>query len=426
MQSVIIMADLRESSASRERAISLYKAMENHPGTNPYFYAFHDSREELKAYKTTDSIHLTRDAIIVMFREFREFYRIDNTNVVVYIASEPQIEQFMTFVLPRVDRVIAYDYHSAYFLCSALRQVGLQTPVHRISPWLDAGKLPKRVREGKIRIGIRGDDKMSYGLIRDGVERNVTLMGQGPAAHGWTLTSSNLCLTDYDIYVHFDGSPEQVQLAMASGVIPIVPNKSPYNEWIVNGLNGFIVSTDKELMEAVNLLSLPGQIEIYQEIVIRGSNTMMSPSSWVSMFLNAVNGLGVENLNQDEMFRPLESTNRKWVVPKVAWEAGKEISVPRKFDLNAFKAVRLSTVEDILKFFVTQRFKEVYVFGWDYGDEQDITVIERASALIRSMGKRAMNIFWVSDHPVPKEWREVFSYMTMLSVKDGLNRVSAQ
>jgi hypothetical protein len=425
VQTVILMADLRESSPSRERALSLYRALEEHPGTNPYFYAFHDSREELKPYRTTDSIHLTKDAIVVMFREFREFYKIDSTNLVVYVASEPKIEQFMTFVLPRVDRVVAYDYHSAYFLCAALRQIGLQTPVHRIPLWIDATSLPKHAiaSNGPLSIGIRGNDPIIYGLIRDGADHKVTISGSGPSAHGWILTDK-INIADHDVYAHFDGSSECVQVAIASGVIPVVPNKSPYNEWIVNGLNGFIVSTERDLVEAVRLLANKEQLRIYQEILWRSAQNISS-AAWVDMFLGAMNG-DVENLNQDGLFKPFEPSNRKWIVPKIALEAGNRIPIPRNYDTDAFKTVNLSDIEDVMKFFVTQRFREVYVFGWDYGDTGDREKLERTSALVRSMGKRAMDIFWVSDQEVPKEWAQVFSRMTRLSVRDGLNRVSAQ
>jgi hypothetical protein len=424
MQSVIIMADLRESSPSRNRALALYRALDVHPETRPHFYAFHDSRQHMEGFRSTDSIHLTRDAIIVMFREFREFYRIDSTNVVVYVASEPKIDQFMTFVLPRVDRVVAYDYHSAYFLCSALRQVGLQTPVHRITPWIDAEGLPRRVYGDRLRIAIRGDNNLIFGLIRNGGDYDVTLQGKGPAANGWKL-ADDLMIVDHDIYIHFDGSPEHVQMAMASGVVPVVLNKSPYNEWIVNGLNGFVVATERELVEAVDLLIRKDQLRVYQEIAMRGSQSIMSPSAWVNMFLTVVRGTGVENLNNDDLFRPFEPTNRKWIVPKTALEAGKEISIPRRFDANAFKTVKIGDIEEILKFFVTQRFKEVYVFGWDYGSPEDKGKIERVSSLVRSMGKRAMDIFWVSDQPFPKAWAPVFSRMTRLAARDGLNRVSS-
>lgn len=428
MKSVIIIADLKDGSPSRERAISLYQTLDNSKEVKPYFYDFNEVDKESVDFRFSTSIHLTKDSIIVLFKEIKNFHQIDRTNIVIYIASEPKIDQFMAFVLPRVDRILAYDLSSCYHIVSVLRKLSLKTPVHRIQPYLNTLDSKQHfINKGnKLKIGIFGDHKINYAIIRSGKENyDITLKGTGPASHGWKLTSDNLNIDEFDVYLHFSSSnPEKVQSAIASGVIPICLNQSPYNEWIVNGINGFIVSSEAELIDCLDILSDKQRLISCQKLLLESTKNTISKSSWIKMFMNAAIGSNIENINKDDLFKPVEPEEFKWIVPKVIFESGKEILIPRRYNKNKFTVIKMSGIEETLKFFLTQKFKEVYIFGVDYSELDNQEVLNSVNSLLLSLGARAINLFWVSNDQVPKKYDGVFSKMTKLSVQDGLNRIS--
>ena len=74
--------------------------------------------------------------------------------------------------------------------------------------------------------------------------------------------------------------------------------------------------------------------------------------------------------------------------PKVMLEAGREVMIPRNFDDSSFQVVPIADLEDILTYFATQLFREVYVFDWDYGDYDDFERRERILNLSRSFFRR--------------------------------------
>lgn len=427
MKSVIIMADLNDDSPSKERAIALYNALDGCKETNPFFYEFNDIEKEKFNFKFSNSIHLTKDSIIVLFREIKNFNQIDKSNIIVYIASEPKIDQFMTFILPRVNRVLTYDFASSYYVASALRRLSFDTPVHKITPYFDLLNAKQHFidKNSKLKLSINGDHKINYSIIRSNKNYDVTLKGKGPAAHGWKLTNEDIDVSNFDVYLHLvDKNPEKVQSAMASGVIPVCLNKSPYNEWIVNGINGFIVSTEIELSNCLSRLSDKDNLEKCQKLLIESVRNCISKEAWTNMFLNAINGINVENINKEDLFRPIYQDEIKWIVPKIVLENGNEIYIPRKYNKNKFSIIRLNGLEESLKFFLTQKFKEVYLFGLEYEELESQQKSDSINSLLFSFGKRALNLFWVSDKPIPKKHEKLLSSMTKLSVQDGLNRIS--
>lgn len=427
MKSVIIMADLNDDSSSKEKAISLYNILDGSKEIKPYFYEFSGVEKSKFNFRFSNSIHLTRDSIIVLFKDIKNFNQIDKSNIIIYIATEPKIDQFMTFILPRVNRILAYDYASCYYIVSALKRLSFETPVHKISSYFDINNSKQHFidKNPKLKIMINGDHKINYAIIRSGKNYDVTLKGKGPASHGWKLINEDANIEDFDVYLHFtEKNPEKIHSAMASGVIPICLNRSPYNEWIVNGINGFIVSTELELSDCLNRLSDKDYLENRQKLLIESTRNTMSKQSWISMFLNAVNGINVENINKEDLFKPIDPEEFKWIVPKVIFEAGKEVYIPRKYNKNKFSIIKLNGLEESLKFFLTQKFREVYLFGLEYEELEDQEKLNLINNLLTSLGKRALNMFWVSDAPVPKKHERVFSKMTKISIQDGLNRIS--
>lgn len=427
MKSVIITADLNDGSSSKERAIALYHALDNCKETKPYFYDFNDVDKTASNFRFSNSIHLTKDSIIVLFKEIKNFHQIDKTNVVVYIASEPKIDQFMTFVLPRVNRILAYDSSSCYHIVAALKKLSLEIPVHKIQPYFDASSAKQHFIDNnyKLKIAINGDHKINYAIIRSNKDYDITLKGKGPASHGWKLTNDEFNVDEFDVYLHFSNkNPEKIQSAMASGVIPICLNQSPYNEWIVNGINGFIVSSEMELMEYLNKLSDKHHLINCQKLLIESIKNTMSKQSWVNMFLNVVGGINVENINKEELFKPTDPEEFKWIVPRVVFESGKEIFIPRKYNKNKFLPIKLNGLEETLKFFLTQKFREVYLFGVEYEELDDEQKLNSINNLLNSLGKRSLNIFLVSDKPIPQKHEKTLSKITKISIKDGLNRIS--
>ena len=98
------------------------------------------------------------------------------------------------------------------------------------------------------------------------------------------------------------------------------------------------------------------------------------------------------------------------------------MQIPRSYNKDRFKLVELGTLEEILLYFSAQRFMDVFIFAWEYG-EYTADNYNRIMNLARAIGRRGLNMYWCTDATIPKEWSEVFKSMAVIPIDQGLKKV---
>ncbi len=413
MTKVVMAADVRDESSTKLLALSTYAAFLK-AGIDVSFLKVGDQIKALEAAKLPSiNVNEIKNSIIIAFREINAFINIDRTNTVVYLATTGRLDSFMTYMIHRVDHVITPDYKTAFHMVSSLRQMGLSTPIHRITPWLEEGGRSELGTE--LKILANGPET----LIRAIKGHNVTYIGESNLDEWKTTITPKL--DEYNVYIHMGVNDDfKVREAMMAGLVPIVQNAIPYTEFVLNGVNGFLCTTADELVAAVNALKDNNTRSFYRVAAMRTGCAVMSAEAWSNLFIRTVHGLGAENLNIDGILDVIEPSYRRWLVPKMILQGGRKVMVPRQFNENRFKVVELATVKEILTYFSMQKFMDVFIFGWEYNpiSEKD-TILN----LVRAIGRRGLNMYWCTDDPIPKEWEDIFRTMTILPTQEGLKKV---
>ncbi len=414
---IVLAADIRSESSTRAIALSTFKALSSLEEHDVKFLRMGDQIPALEAGKYPGvAINDVKHSIIIAFREIKAYALIDSTNTLIYLATDGVIESFMAFMIHRVDRVITTNFKAAYRLCAALQQLGLQTPVHRLEPWLDPTDYKVNAPTEKLRVVLRGDHTPLMALP------DITLIGKNNVA-GWQTVESVPDWSQYDVYVCHDIADEiGVRQAMMCGVIPVVANRLPFSEFVINGLNGYTVNTADESLAILEKLQDIDERSTCRMMTIKSAYAQMENAVWARLLVRTATGTGVENLHEANMFNTVTPTYRRWIVPKTVLEGGKPIQVPRNYNKTRFKLIELATLEEILLYFSAQRFMDVFIFAWDYG-EYNAENYNRVMNLVRAIGRRGLNMYWCTDTPVPKEWSEAFKGMTILPVEEGLKKV---
>jgi hypothetical protein len=414
----IIVADLKSTASQRKIALSLYSAFLSNEKTKPYFLV---TGELLKIFKedpamkdlnTVTEVSKIKNSTVILLKEVKNFYEIDITNIVVYLAVGPAIDYFVSFVLPRIDAIVATNYSTAFRLIAICKQLDITVPVYRMSPYFDVELLPlAEERTGKTLV--IGNDKILDCLDRYSYEYEI--LG------GKTLVNSKKIdkidgLSQYEYLVYTGNSNDLlVYEAMLSGVVVVAPNRLPFTEFIVDGINGYLFSNEEDIGRA---FSGDNDRIISNAIAMRN---LMDTNTWVNQFLNTIAGGGAQDVRNTvgEAIVPM----RRWIIPRMVLRENEEVRVPSVYDKNIFRLIDEGDLEHILIFFSSQPFRDVYIFGWEWGDAKDTARTNRINNLVRALGRRVMNMYWCTDVTVPSEWKALFNNMSVISTIEGLKRV---
>lgn len=421
--SIVIINDLTLNDKSNRLSKRIYDILDDRNDLEVSILNYANNKKvanskEYSNYRFIDNIEEIKNSIIVVFIEYRPFYKIDRSNNIVYITNDDYIENYLIYMLSRIDAIIAKDYKSAFKIATSVRQHELNTPVYRI---------PFHINNG---IPSNGDKLEKILSIGSGSELNsLSRLGYGFDLLGspgdFNFVNCNLLDklpddADYDLVICYDDNFDLITDFMSRGSIPVVMNKLPFNEFIIDGFNGYYFSIESDiasiiqgLMDQDHFLKVRGRsIEVF--------NYLFSIDKWSEFFIKTVNGIGADNINTNEFFVEVRKSARRWIVPKLMLGSGKTSQIPNKYDESIFRIARLSDLESILTFFVTQRFRDVFIFDWDYPDISDKNKILNLSY---SIGRRGLNMYWCTDSNIPGEWSEVFSNMSILPFNEGLKKV---
>lgn len=413
---VIIIADIRDESALKNTAISLYQILEKSALVSPAFYAAGDQAHITKNYpnfKVANSISSIKNATFIMMREINNFFEIDRSNKVVYFANGKTVDYFISFILPRIDVTIATNYATAFRLAALSKQLNINTPIHRIPLMYDYDALPPtKINDESLILAVGSDERLKS-LDRFNIKCDV--LGDIDLING-TKIKELPDLSKYDYLVYFDTKYDHIVYeAMLRGLVVIAQDRLPFNEYIVNNINGYLASSEDSIGHAI---AADNTGIVSANLALRDETNQ---GWWPKYFLDTIDGIGAENLQG--IIGEIKLSERRWIIPKMVLHGDKEISIPTIYDTSVFKAINEQDLEHILIFFSSQQFREVYIFGWEYGNRKDIQRTNKIINLIRAYGRRIINIYWCTDDEIPKEWQDIFSNLSLMSVAEASKRV---
>lgn len=336
-------------------------------------------------------IKSVKNSIVYITGFNKSLISLDNSNKIILLRNTLNNKDFL--ILPIINTIISNSQFNATQISWKLRSKGFKTQVSYLTPW--AENTPIKLEDNVYHPQM--NDKMIKFLV------------------GHTVQNSN---PNSKIVVTIDNDINELIIkSLLNGSIVIGPNHPPLNELIIHGHNGFLFNNFNDLTDIINELN-----KNYNWI---SHNARMSISSLLKSDRYLEHLLYPENfvnINQFEQY--VASSERKWLIRSRRFEEGKVHYFPSKYS-KAFNVIDLNTIEEVLSYFVTQQFGEVYVFGIDLVDKLSRSDEAQLQRLIIRLGKRSLKMHFCRDKPIPKSWTRIFNKLSIVSIKEGLKQVSS-
>jgi len=295
------------------------------------------------------------------------------------------IDNDVVFMFPMMSKIVCNTYNDSYSIMNRLIKLQLNKPVSRLFPLVQQpNSYVKLDKTPRVMIMGCEDPRFDFNYIK---------------------TDQN-----FDVLVYGGDNIDFILTQMARGVIVIVKDTPKFGEFIINGINGIAINNfNKADISYANRMFIRDNAITFCDKYL---------SEWYDKFMLTVID---ETLNEMD-FSVLDFNTRFWVILKTSLVDSKEvIDLPKERDLS-FISADVYDIEEIVHFFSQQKFSEVVIFDWHYG-EDDFNKISRTLDTVTSFGSRAINIFWVTDDKIDDRWKGVFDRMTILSVSEGCKRV---
>jgi len=337
--------------------------------------------EDVKKYLgevTTFKLEDVIDSYILIFRDLTidELKKIDISNRVYYFTNG-KVNPSVLLLHGAVDAFVAFGSRSAYLVANRLKHSDINRAVYRMSPWVDVE-------------GINQYESPPLGKIS----------GVG----------------DLDLRSMFR--------LMAAGAIVVVPNRSPFNEFIIDKWNGIVYHGDVAKMTEDDFVDIKSTLSLEKAEQIASRAKEMA-----SILLNKqANILGFENdvvahkgFDHNEPWIKLDiRKGTKWIIQKESIENGNIEKIPSEIK-KPYNPLRLSTLRQLIDYLVPMKFEEAYIFDilTETIDDQIEANILRSLGL---MGDRIRNIFFCME--APDDWKSITPHLTFLSPSEGIKRVS--
>lgn len=322
-----------------------------------------------------------------------DLLNLDDSNKLIYMCRGSQIQGKQWLLMPSVDLVITNTYYEGLHISWQLQSKGFNTRVIHLIPW----SIPKPLKGESI-----------YYHALESRYRN--------AFWGRELQNTNpqapirVILTEKD-----KAWPYNVIEGMLSGAVMIVPDRPPYNEFIIDGYNGFLVRNPGDVVRALRKID-----ENQYWISYNAKNTIhaqLNHTKYLDTLLHS-------NEAPEVKLKPIvvESNQRRWLVRERTFQDGALKFFPERHGPN-FTVIDLTEIQEILGYFLTQSFAEVYIFGADIPEQVEKKDLIQLMRMLNRIGSRSMKIHFCRDEPIPQTWEKVFARLSIISVEEGLKQV---
>lgn len=397
LEKIIVFSDLDLTNRFNRYNLQIYRLLNQRSQLPVYIYGSnHQGLHRVVGSHRfiNEKISEIKNSLIILLGYSQTFVDLDQSNQVLYFLEKP-FNTKNRLILPRIDKILTYDYCTAYKIAAQVQANGFQTPVAKILPWFSPDNYQYNLGFLKSKVG--------YHEIED----------------YYTSAFNNLTqVTDYrDLWAYAalskTSSIKDVIASMLSGVPVIAIDEPPFNELIHHGFNGCLVRDLDNIQTVLNFL------EKHRFQIVSAANDFLikifEPSTYYSRFLQVVNG-DFYNLNNFKA----KLNEQKWIVRGQILHSGSIEFYPQHFN-SGFKIADLQDFMDIIEYFSRQLFTEVYIFGCEFNEyeQQELKLIRR---LINRLGDRAKKLFFCLDD-VPSRFDKFFDKLGLLSVSEGLKQV---
>jgi hypothetical protein len=343
--------------------------------------------------KLDPNIRTLQNANVFVSGYRREFLDLDSSNKLIFLCRNGSISAKQWLLIPSVDVVVTNTYYEGLHVSWQLQAKGFNTRVVHLLPW----SAPKKI-----------DGEGVYCHAMDNKYRK--------AFWGKKLQNDN---PQAPIRAHLSEKdkvwPYAVVEGMLSGAIIIAPDRPPYNELIIDRHNGFLIRTPGDIVGALQ------EIEKNEHWISHNARSSthakLNPTRYLSSLMN------LEELPEIKITpTPIEYSKRRWLVRERVFQDGKIKYHPEIHGPN-FTVIDLNEIQEVLSYFLTQDFSEVYIFGCDIPEEVEKRELNHLMRLIHKMGPRSMRIHFCRDDPIPDVWGKIFTRLSIISVEEGLKQV---
>jgi len=266
------------------------------------------------------------------------------------------------------DCFIAFGHRTAYRAANYLKAININRPVYKIAPWVDA-------------TGIKQYEKPPFGKVAGNKDISLRPMFR----------------------------------LMASGAIPVVPDISPFTDFIINKWNGIVYRSDPDFAKIGS--EIEGSSVAIAARAKELSTVLLNRNSYIVALEDTLNGKAFDH-NEPWISVSLTKAN-EWIIIKETIENGAITRIPQS-NSDRFKMMKPLTLEQLLNMFSTMRFERVYVFD---AIIEEITEdsIGRINRLITMLGERLKDIIFCFDQP--KEWKILLPRLAFIAPSEAEKQV---
>lgn len=320
----------------------------------------------------------------------RDLTNLQNTNKLILLQKENKLANKIWLLLPSVDYIITDTYEQGLHISAQLISKGFNKRIINLYPW----SIPKNLNDNHIFYD--GEKKFENILQDRKIQRN------DPKAPIRILMTKNT-----DVHEIVEG--------MLSGAVILAPDCHPYNNLIIDEYNGFLIRTPSDIIKAFK------KIDKNKEWISYRAKTVMETKLNPTKYLNSL--LYPEQLESIKLEQiKVESKDRRWLVRERIFQNGKLKYYPEIYGPN-FNVIDLTEIQEILSYFLTQQFSEVYIFGCDIPKELNKKDAAQLTKMLNKIGSRSMKIHFCRDESIPQSWQKIFSKLSVISIEEGSKQV---
>lgn len=351
---------------------------------------------------TSQRIYMQKETLFIALGPIPHALPVDGSSRLIFI---PRLSLSADGVntARKSNVVIAHSIYAAHIIGIDLQSHNVQTPICYLPPYIDLDHYKFNrchTRASHIACHIEGAlpnlEEISY-----------------------FTTTDNTWMNKAQFYFHIGDVPmlwdRHAYVAMANGIPVIAENRGCYSEFIINGYNGYLIEHFNNIHDIkVN--------DDYETIAINARamvSRLCEEATYFSQLEEIAWDQGGQNINFPlKHIRPPE---KEWIVRDRHLKDGKLIFWPVQFR-KSLNELRSNNIIDILRALSNGQFRDAYIFGVDFGDD-DIYTVGRVKLIVKSLGEKARSVhFCMDENNIPTRWRRVLESMSIISLREGLRQ----
>lgn len=325
-------------------------------------------------YIQSDKLNKVGNKIILLDKYSDYIQLINPSNKVIYFTCDGNILNKDVMLLPYLDKIIVQDRVSAIRCRMLLSDMNFNIPVYIVPPYVSA-----RNKESANNTNL-----ISCGMFNNEIYRNYSVL-----SYDTIINSAGVVI----------GKCESIQplLEVMLAYRPVIAAYD--NDIILDGYNGryypSLKCDDNILRNAYEYASAIIDSCIYKfNDVLAGRN----PIQW-----------------------SLAKNSATWVVPGVELYGGKISKIPRSIN-RTFRSIDIDGPINIIKYFMFQKFDDVYVFNADCSAINNCDLGELRRVALQ-MGKRLLKIHFCIDGELGNIG-DLINMLSVIPIREGTRQVA--